>query len=288
MGVSLVLGCGVANQSFANELEKGNEINTMQACGVTYTDAKRSVTEESYGTCNKKGTDEFTGLILVKQNGKPIDIVCKNGYAQSYENVASSIMTFSGLQHDSCWKALHLIPNTESCQISTEYYRGQCNEEGKSHGVGYDLGWKGQNMKDRYIYRGMFQNGKKHGHGSEFIYVTCGIFCAGDTYSTGSGYYINDERQYDCTQDLKACEGIPAKRAKEEQEKEQKVANFRKNLKVGDDSTAGMVIEIKGDLIKIQTNDRQCSQKDYNGKCMNYVNTPVEKWVKRRELYPAD
>lgn len=78
-------------------------------------------------------------------------------------------------------------------------------------------------------------------------------------------------------------------RAKQEQEAyDRKVANFRKNLKVGDDATAGMVIEIKGDLIKIQTNDSQCSQKDYNGKCMNYVNTPVEKWVKRRELYPAD
>lgn len=80
-----------------------------------------------------------------------------------------------------------------------------------------------------------------------------------------------------------------AEQARKEQEAyDKKVANFRKNLKVGDDATAGMVIEIKGDLVKIQTNDRQCSQKDYNGKCMNYVNTPVEKWVKRRELYPTN
>lgn len=78
-----------------------------------------------------------------------------------------------------------------------------------------------------------------------------------------------------------------AEQARKEQEAyNRKVANFRKNLKVGDDATAGMVIEIKGNLIKIQTNDRQCSQKDYNGKCMNYVNTPVEKWVKRSELHP--
>lgn len=263
-------------------------IANLKACGSRVYDEKAGITAEDFGNCDKVNTDEFTGLILVKQNGKPIDIVCKNGYAQSYKNVASSIMTFGGLKYNSCWKALHLIPNTESCQIRTDYYRGQCNEEGKPHGVGYYLGSRGQNMKDSYVYRGMFQNGKKHGHGSEYVYVGCGTFCAGDTYSTGSGYYINDERQYDCTQDLKACEGIPAKRAKEEQEKEQKVANFRKNLKVGDDATAGMVIEIKGDLIKIQTNDSQCSQRDYKGNCSNWINTPVEKWVKRRELYPAD
>lgn len=67
-----------------------------------------------------------------------------------------------------------------------------------------------------------------------------------------------------------------------------KVANFRKNLKVGDDASAGIVIEIKGNLVKIQTNDRQCTQRDYRGNCGNYINTPVEKWVKRSELYPAD
>lgn len=261
-----------------DEFEKRNEINNMQSCGVTYTDAKRSVTEESYGTCSKKGTDQFTGLILVKQNGKPIDIVCKSGRAQSYQDVASSIVTFGGFEYDSCWKALHLIPNTESCPIY-KHYRGQCNKEGEAHGVGYETGWEGNN---REVYRGMFQNNKRHGHGSQVI------FTSGDRYSTGSGYYINDKRQYDCTQDLKDCEGVPAKRAKEEQEREKKVANFRKSLQVGDDTSTGIVIEIKGNLVKIQTNDEQCSQRDYDGKCRNWISTPVEKWVKRSELLPAD
>lgn len=80
-----------------------------------------------------------------------------------------------------------------------------------------------------------------------------------------------------------------AEQARKEQEAyDKKVANFRKNLKVGDDASAGMVIEIKGDLVKIQTNDSQCSQRDHKGNCSNWINTPVEKWVKRRELYPAN
>ncbi|MDD2830311.1 MAG: DUF1566 domain-containing protein [Sulfuricurvum sp.] len=65
-----------------------------------------------------------------------------------------------------------------------------------------------------------------------------------------------------------------------------KIAKFRKNLQEGDDTSSGIVIQIKGNLVKIQTNDSQCSQRDYKGNCNNWINTPVEKWVKRNELYP--
>lgn len=66
----------------------------------------------------------------------------------------------------------------------------------------------------------------------------------------------------------------------------QRVAAFRRSVQVGDDTSQGVVIEIKGALIKIQTNESQCTQRDYRGSCSNYMNTPVEKWVKRSEIYP--
>ncbi len=79
---------------------------------------------------------------------------------------------------------------------------------------------------------------------------------------------------------------------KEQQAKQQeisreiKITNFRKNLQEGDETSSGLVVQIKGNLVKIQTNDEQCSQRDYNGSCKNWINTPVEKWVKRSEVYP--
>lgn len=79
-----------------------------------------------------------------------------------------------------------------------------------------------------------------------------------------------------------------SKLQKTENERQIKIEKFRKNLKVGDDTTTGMVIEIKDNLIKIQTNDNQCSQRDYKNNCINWINTPAEKWVKRNQLYPAN
>jgi hypothetical protein len=67
---------------------------------------------------------------------------------------------------------------------------------------------------------------------------------------------------------------------------EKRVAAFRKSVQEGDDTSQGLVVQIKGSLVKIQTNDSQCSQRNYKGDCTNYINTPVEKWVKRSEIYP--
>ena len=67
---------------------------------------------------------------------------------------------------------------------------------------------------------------------------------------------------------------------------ENETVKFRKTLKEGDDTTIGLVVQIKGELIKVQTNDEQCSQRDYSGSCRNWIKTPVEKWVKRSEIYP--
>ena len=79
-----------------------------------------------------------------------------------------------------------------------------------------------------------------------------------------------------------------ARRNKEENERQAKYQKFRKHMKEGDDTTDGVVIEIKGSLVKIQTNDSQCTQRDYDGGCRNYVNTPVEKWFKKSEIYPRN
>ncbi len=68
--------------------------------------------------------------------------------------------------------------------------------------------------------------------------------------------------------------------------KESNLNRFRKSIQEGDETSNGLVIQIKGNLVKIQTNDSQCSQRDYDGNCKNWINTPVEKWIKRSEIYP--
>lgn len=65
-----------------------------------------------------------------------------------------------------------------------------------------------------------------------------------------------------------------------------RINKFRKHVAPGDNASTGIVIEIRGNLVKIQTNDSQCSQRDYQGACTNYINTPAEKWFKRSEIYP--
>lgn len=108
-----------------------------------------------------------------------------------------------------------------------------------------------------------------------------------DDYNSARLVLTTHSKEFKVHQDL-VFTNYNNKLQKAEQERQTKIDNFRKNLQVGDDASAGMVIEIKGDLIKIQTNDSQCSQRDYKGNCSNWINTPVEKWVKRRELYPAN
>ena len=77
-----------------------------------------------------------------------------------------------------------------------------------------------------------------------------------------------------------------ARQRAETQAYERKLAAFRKSLNEGDDTSSGVVVQVKGNLIKIQTNDSQCSQRNYEGNCTNYINTPAEKWFKRSEVYP--
>lgn len=293
----------MTNEQYANALKEQAEkvrkeaeakqkekelIASLKACGSRTYDEKAGITAEDFGNCDKVRTDEFVGLVLFKQGGTYFDLQCRNGSERSYDITGKNLI--NNFENDSCWKALYLIPN--SCELDN--YRGQCNADKKPDGVGYQKYSysAGIGNTNHQIYRGMFKDGKRNGHGSYYELQNCGFFGCGSDARSGSAWFKNDEKAYDCTFNFKDCESKPARQAeqarKEQEAYDKKVANFRKNLKVGDDASAGMVIEIKGDLVKIQTNDRQCSQKDYNGKCMNYVNTPVEKWVKRRDLYPAD
>lgn len=78
--------------------------------------------------------------------------------------------------------------------------------------------------------------------------------------------------------------------------KRSSLAEFRKKLTQGDDvlyetsndNGKGMIFEIKGNLVQVQTTEEQCTQRDYKGNCQNYVKNPVAKWVKRSEIYPAN
>ncbi|MDO4700781.1 MAG: WG repeat-containing protein, partial [Moraxella sp.] len=77
--------------------------------------------------------------------------------------------------------------------------------------------------------------------------------------------------------------------------KRSSLAEFRKKLAQGDDvryktsndGGKGMIFEIKGNLVQVQTTESQCTQRDYKGSCQNYVKNPVAKWVKRSEIYPS-
>lgn len=75
------------------------------------------------------------------------------------------------------------------------------------------------------------------------------------------------------------------KQAKEKIEKA-RIAQVQKSLTLGDEINQGIVLQVRGGLVKVQSNESQCTQRDYKGGCMNYVSTPVEKWIKRSDVLP--
>lgn len=66
------------------------------------------------------------------------------------------------------------------------------------------------------------------------------------------------------------------------------LAAWRQRLKSGDNTSRGMVVGLKGNMVKVQYFASQCTQVGYRNNCQNYISIPVEKWVKRSEVYPTD
>lgn len=53
-------------------------------------------------------------------------------------------------------------------------------------------------------------------------------------------------------------------------------------------SGRGVVFEMKGNLVQVQTKKSQCSQRDHKGYCQNYIDSQVGKWVKKTEVCPTN
>ncbi|MBS9780154.1 MAG: DUF1566 domain-containing protein [Moraxellaceae bacterium] len=89
---------------------------------------------------------------------------------------------------------------------------------------------------------------------------------------------------------------IARAKAKAEEEKARKArlarkracAKFQKRLKIGDNTNYGMVTSLKTNIVKVQSSESECSQRDYKYKCLNWTSKVVEEWVKRSKICPND
>lgn len=78
------------------------------------------------------------------------------------------------------------------------------------------------------------------------------------------------------------------------QAKQQEAAEYarltrelQKNVKPGDRVPFGLVLEVKGDLVKLQTYEQQCTIWFNSSTCQRYEMVVAgEKWVRRDELRP--
>ena len=107
------------------------------------------------------------------------------------------------------------------------------------------------------------------------------VFSDGEVWKGKLGRWYKVQNSY------KKQEQIKIENKRRQEIENAKNAKFRNNLKIGDKTTKGYVIDIKGILVKVQTNVTHCTQRNYKGNCMNYISTPEEQWFKRNELYPA-
>lgn len=65
---------------------------------------------------------------------------------------------------------------------------------------------------------------------------------------------------------------------------------FRKSVKPGDNSAQGLVIEVRGDAVRVQATETNCTMRDAhqygNGTCRQWERQLVEKWIQRSSLTP--
>lgn len=153
-------------------------------------------------------------------------------------------------------------------------------------------------------YEGAFVNGKREGFGvmrlspDAFIksnYSKIGYVYGPVAYGMWQDDAIVRKFNIECTSERDCIDKEDRKKASDEARArsesrawEAKIAKFRSGLKVGADTSIGIVTAINGDLVKVQTSESQCTQRDYDNNCRNWVNNSVEKWVKRIDLYPKE
>jgi hypothetical protein len=65
-----------------------------------------------------------------------------------------------------------------------------------------------------------------------------------------------------------------------------KAEAYRKNIQVGDRVIQGLVLEVKGNLIKVQVTDTPCSKQWSNGSCAAWTTVVSEKYFQRSEILP--
>lgn len=216
---------------------------------------------EGYGTLHWYKDDKLTGTYV-------------GSFSEGYMHGKGVYTKANGNKYDGEYKYTNRHGKGIYTWANGSKYDGEW-KDGERHGLGKLTLVKGDNGIASYGNKGEWQGD---------VYVVQGEF-----YKDNLSWQLNDVDYAFALASPKGADAVRERnQAQNQAQYEAEVANFRKNLQVGDDASAGMVIEIKGDLIKIQTNDSQCSQRDYRGNCENWINTPVEKWVKRRELYPAN
>lgn len=216
-------------------------------------------------------TDSVSGCKVWNQNPSPNESInytgtCKDGIASGKGSVQ--------------W-----YKNGELTQISEGNYI-----DGRLHGKG-KLTWKGGLASGDDWYIGDFFKGRITGFGEKTFRCNCGAWSCHQCIDRGvfqDGKLVGSAPDgVNNVSEYKAWQKMENKRqAKETQEYESRVSHFRKSLAIGDESSLGIVIEIRGKIVKIQTTESQCTQRDSTNNCLNWIDSHLEKWVPLSEVYP--
>lgn len=197
--------------------------------------------------------------------------------------------------------------NSEIVKNSKFTWSGGCNSNGRTEGNGvlsasifddYARTWNNApysywvdingTMKDGQFY-GKMESQTGNSNPSAPGRLTTKVITS---YAINGKFFFSerDFKEYEnpSLKDIRLVEEERERKKEDQKERERvaKLKKFQKSLSVGADTSNGVVVDMKGSLVKIQTDESQCTQRDYKDNCVNYVNTPSEKWFKRSEVYP--
>ncbi len=222
-------------------------------------------------SCINWVTDSNTGCKAWKANPEPNETItytgeCKDGIANGKGTVQ--------------W-----YKNGDLRQISNGYY-----VNGRLHGKGKTT-WKGGPASGDDWYVGEFFEGSITGFGEKTYRCNCGAWSCHQCIDRGvfkegkligsAPDEVNNISEYKAWQKREK-----NKQVRETQEYDERVSRFRKSLAIGDESSLGIVTDIRGKIVKIQTTESQCTQRDSTNSCLNWIENSVEKWVQLNNVYP--